>query len=66
MLDTKTQQDTTQSQDRKGQTHYVELDSKSQPTDKCLCGYIWDRVFISHNGEICQECVDELKRRGQG
>lgn len=46
--------------------HIVELDAQGQPTDKCLCGYLWDQVFVSHNGEICQECIDELKRRGLG
>jgi len=48
--------------------HIVELDAQGNPTDKCLCGHIWDRVFLRHDPSvgICQECVDELKRRGLG
>ena len=46
--------------------HYVELDSEGRPTYACLCGYLWDRVHVQHNGQICQECVDELRRRGHG
>jgi len=42
--------------------HIVEL-KNGQPTDKCLCGYIWDRVFLPLDGELCQECADEVKRR---
>lgn len=47
--------------------HYVELDAEGRPTDECLCGYIWDRVFVKHDPDagICQECVDELRRRQQ-
>ncbi len=36
-----------------------------EPGDTTLCGKPWDRLFVKHNGEICQECLDELKRRGQ-
>ena len=48
------------------QRHYVEIDREGKPTDKCLCGHLWDRLHVQHNGEICQKCVDELKRRGHG
>jgi hypothetical protein len=44
--------------------HIVKLDAAGKPTDACLCGYLWDRVFVAHNGEICQACVDEMRRRG--
>ena len=37
-----------------------------KPADQALCGYLWDRIHVQHNGEICQECVDELRRRGRG
>ena len=46
--------------------HIVELDEHGKPTDKCLCGHLWDVFPIPHGGEICQKCVDELRRRGQG
>jgi hypothetical protein len=45
--------------------HYVELDHEGKPTDQCLCGYLWDQLHVQHNGEICQACVDEMRRRGQ-
>lgn len=34
------------------------------PLDRTLCGRLWDRLFVQHNGTICQECKDELVRRG--
>lgn len=48
--------------------HYVELDPLGRPTDKALCGYAWDQLHVPHDPEagICQPCVDELRRRGQG
>lgn len=46
--------------------HVVELGPDGKPKDRALCGYLWDRVFVKHNGSICQECVDELRKRGQG
>jgi len=47
--------------------HIVELDDEGRPTDQCLCGHLWDRAFVKHDpeGGICQECVEELRRRGQ-
>ena len=51
---------------RKLLLHYVELDSEGKPTDACLCGHVWDRVFVKHGDEVCQACVDELRRREQG
>lgn len=42
--------------------HIVKLDANGNPLDECLCGYVWDRVFLSHGKEICQECVEILKR----
>ncbi len=43
--------------------HYVELDQEGNATDQCLCGYLWDQLHVPHNGSICQECVDVLRRR---
>lgn len=45
--------------------HYVELDPLGNPTDEALCGYIWDQLHVPHNGSICEECIEELRRRGQ-
>jgi hypothetical protein len=46
--------------------HVVELDAQGQPKDAALCGYLWDQLHVPHNGAMCQECVDELRERGQG
>ena len=48
--------------------HYVELDAEGKPTDQCLCGHLWDQVFINNHPDagICQACIDELRRRGHG
>lgn len=35
-----------------------------KPGEKTLCGALWDRLNVEHNGAICQACVDELRRRG--
>lgn len=42
--------------------HIVELDEDGQPADKCLCGHLWDRVFVNA-GPVCEECLKELRRR---
>jgi hypothetical protein len=42
--------------------HIVALDETGAPSDKCLCGYVWDRFNPPHNGFICQECVDALEK----
>ena len=44
--------------------HIVELDAEGKPSDQCLCGHIWDRVFVPHGDDICQECVDIARKRG--
>lgn len=48
--------------------HYVKLDPETgEPADEALCGYVWDRLNVKHNGEICQECVEvskTIKREG--
>ena len=47
--------------------HIVKLDDQGAPSDECLCGHVWDRVFLGHSEEICQECVDiqrEIMRQG--
>ncbi len=48
--------------------HFVELGDDGRPKDACLCGYVWDIYPIPHDPDsgICQECVDELRRRGVG
>ena len=44
--------------------HIVELDRETgQYQDRTLCGELWDRLHPGHNGSICQECVDEQRRR---
>lgn len=43
--------------------HFVELDHLGNPMDETLCGKPWDRLFVRHNGEICQDCVDEMRKR---
>ena len=66
MTDTKTE---TLPETTKGTTkprHLVELTKDGRATDKALCGYLWDRLNVQHNRSICQECLDELRRRGQG
>jgi len=43
--------------------HLVLLDPVTgEPSDRCLCGHIWDAVFIAHGEEICQKCVEESKK----
>jgi len=41
--------------------HYV-LQTEGKPADTALCGYVWDRLHVQHNGEICQECVELSKK----
>ena len=60
---TTTKTDTGQGKGRKLMRHIVALDDQGRPTDTCLCGHLWDRVFLPHGEEICQACVDELKRK---
>ena len=33
-------------------------------SDTALCGEKVQELLKNHNGEICQECVDEQRRRG--
>jgi len=33
--------------------------------DTALCGYIWDRLNVNHNGAICQKCVEISKTMGR-
>lgn len=60
---TKTQPSATSGTGNALKRHLVELDAKGQPLDTCLCGHVWDRVFLEHGDEICQACADESKRR---
>jgi len=48
---------------KKPPRHIVENNRDGTPQDAALCGYLWDRLNVEHNGEICQECVEEQKRR---
>jgi hypothetical protein len=32
--------------------HIVELDKDGNPLDECLCGHIWDKVFLKHGEDI--------------
>ena len=53
--------------------HYVELKYEKQddlshketgePAQTALCGYVWDRLNVQHNGQICQECVEISKTK---
>lgn len=48
--------------------HFVEKRRGAGPTDvdyqdKTLCGKPWDRLFVSRDGPICEDCVTALKRR---
>lgn len=63
--ETLTEEKTSTGQGKARLRHYVELDQEGKPTDQCLCGYLWDQLHVQHNGTICQECVDELRRRQQ-
>lgn len=36
------------------------------PAETTLCGKSWDRFNVKHNGQICQACVDEQRRRHRG
>jgi len=42
--------------------HFVALDKDGNREDRALCGYLWDRMYVSHNGAICEKCV-ELSRK---
>ncbi len=41
--------------------HIVENNRDGTPKDTALCGFLWDRLNVAHNGSICQECVDIQK-----
>lgn len=43
--------------------HIVENNRDGTPKDTALCGYLWDRLNVEHNGEICQECIELMKAR---
>lgn len=54
--------------ENKDPRHYVELDPHSgKPiSNKAVCGAIISKVGVAHNGSICQDCVDEVRRRYSG
>lgn len=43
--------------------HLVEKDGKGGYADQALCGFLWDRMNVSPNGAVCEECAEEFKRR---
>lgn len=45
--------------------HIVELDEHGNPKDRVLCGKLWDRVFLPQGGDVCEECLDVLRARGE-
>lgn len=48
--------------------HILEKGPDGKPSDKCLCGYLWDIFPIKHDPEagICEKCVAEYERREGG
>lgn len=36
-----------------------------RPADEALCGYLWDRLNVEHNGEICEKCVEISRKMGR-
>lgn len=34
--------------------------------ERALCGYVWDRPFVSADGPWCDACLDVLKKRHEG
>lgn len=63
-----TTETTTETRESTGNTtprprHIVENNRDGTPQDKALCGWLWDRINVAHNGTICQDCVEEQKRR---
>ena len=46
--------------------HLVERDRNGVPEDKALCGFLWDRLDVQHNGSICEHggyCADNCSLR---
>jgi hypothetical protein len=43
------------------QRHLVRLDENMNPTDKCLCGHIWDKLHPKAAGQLCEECLEVLE-----
>jgi len=39
-----------------------------EPTDHCLCGYVWDIFPIPYDPEsgVCKKCIEEFSRRQGG
>ncbi|MBL4846063.1 MAG: hypothetical protein JKY65_11095 [Planctomycetes bacterium] len=62
-IETKTKPSTTRGTRQTNLRHYVLLDPETrEPADEALCGYMWDRLNVAHNGDICQECVELSKQ----
>lgn len=59
--ETKTMPNTGQGTGNPNLRHFVQQ-TDGVPADTALCGYIWDRLHVQHNGEMCQECVDLSKK----
>ena len=65
-LETKEETQTIQGGGTKKPRHYVRIleggEGEVEHEQKTLCGELWDRINVQHNGEICQKCV-EISRR---
>lgn len=54
---------TTSGNGNKLMRHIVALNPETgEPSDTCLCGHVWDKVFLAHGDEICQVCVELSKK----
>lgn len=43
--------------------HLVAIKPNGEHEDTALCGKPWDRINVTWNGTLCEECVKELKKR---
>lgn len=63
-IDTETVPETTTGKKDARVRHYVELGPDNKYLDKALCGELWDQLHVPHNGAICQECIEVMRKRG--
>lgn len=43
--------------------HIVDHAPDGTPSDKCLCGFVWDRYRLSPDGPLCDPCKAEFRKR---
>lgn len=43
--------------------HLVERQPDGSFADRALCGYLWDRLHVRPQGELCEECREEAERK---